>query len=338
MKYTLVVPLAPERDAPILACIKKLDYPKNKFHVVVVRGKNPSLNRNKAIERAKGEYVVFLDDDAIIKEDYLKKIDEFLEKHSEIDVVGGPQLTPDDDNWFAKISGYAFSSRFGAWTLRNRYDLKHENLDADETALTSANLVCKKKVVEKIKFDETLFPGEDPKFIEDVKKAGFRVAYTPSFVLYHKRRPTFRLLVKQIFNYGKVRPQKESFFQTVQKPFFLVPSLFVLYLLIVVGSLLYDPSFVGSGFSFENDFETVRTGTITALTGNVIAIPKIFGMGFLFTLPLKIYMLLMFLFGLRDAGKHRNVKAVFILPFLYPVIHVSYGIGMLWGYVRKLWE
>ena len=60
MRFTLIIPLAPERDAPIIEAIKKLDYDKNKFHVVVVKGKNPSANRNKGVEKAKGEYVIFL--------------------------------------------------------------------------------------------------------------------------------------------------------------------------------------------------------------------------------------------------------------------------------------
>ena len=71
MKFTLIVPLAPERNAEILEAIKNLDYNKNKFHVVVPIGKNPSLNRNRGIDKAKGDFVVFLDDDAIIENNYL---------------------------------------------------------------------------------------------------------------------------------------------------------------------------------------------------------------------------------------------------------------------------
>src|SRR3989344_4063773 len=157
MRYSLIVPVAPGRNAEILEAIKHLDYPKSEFHVVVAVGTNTSYNRNRGIARSHGEYIVFLDDDAVIHSDYLRKIDLFLERHPEIDIVGGPQLTPPDDGIFAKISGYALSSFFGAWKLANRYEGKHEKLDVDETALTSANLICKKKVVEKVKFDETLF-------------------------------------------------------------------------------------------------------------------------------------------------------------------------------------
>ena len=72
---------------------------------------------------------------------------EFFEKHKEVDIVGGPQLTPLDEKGFAKISGYALSSKFGAWKLSSRYSITEEKLDVDETALTSANLFCKSLIV-----------------------------------------------------------------------------------------------------------------------------------------------------------------------------------------------
>ena len=230
-KISIIIAVSPNRKAEILDSLKRLDYPKSKFHVIVVKGENPSENRNKGFERAQGEIIGFLDDDAILEPDFLKNVERFFEKYPWIDVVGGPQLTPKDDRGFAKISGYALTSKFGAAGTAERYRKGKLTLNADEKLITSANLFMKKHVMEKVKFDVNLFPGEDPKFIEDAKKAGFKVAYSPDFVIYHRRRPTPLKLIKQIFNYGKVRPQKESLFQTLKKPFFLIPGLFVVYLM-----------------------------------------------------------------------------------------------------------
>ncbi len=299
MKFSLIIPVAPERNAEILTSIKELDYPKSEFHVIVVKGKNPSENRNKGAEKAKGEIIIFLDDDAVLDKDYLKNAWGFFEKHKEIDIVGGPQLTPKDEKGFAKISGYALSSRFGAWKLSDRYSLKNEKLDVDETALTSANLLCRREVMEKIKFDSKLFPGEDPKFIEDGKKQGFKVAYSPTIVVYHRRRSTIKSLIKQIFNYGKMRPTKEGIIETIKKPFFLAPSLFVLYLLTLII------------FSFIN-FSKI-----------------------LF-LPLAVYLILAIFFSIFDSMNNKDLKAIILLPFIYPIIHISYGIGMIWGYLKKI--
>ncbi len=299
LKFTLVIPVAPDRGAEIMNSVQELDYNKSDFHVIVVKGKNPSDNRNKGSERAKGEIIVFLDDDAVIDKDYLKIAEKFFDEHPEIDVVGGVQLTPESDKGFARISGYALSSIFGAWKISNRYSGRKLILDADETMLTSANLICRKKVMEKIKFDPKLFPGEDPKFISDAKNSGFKIAYSPELKIYHRRRASARGMAKQIFSYGKTRTQKESFFETLLKrPFFLVPAAFILYLLILVF------------YSF-------------------------FNLNFLLFIPFILYIILNFFFSLYHAFKNNDLKAIFVLPFIYLLIHLSYGYGMIYGYFNK---
>ena len=311
MRFSLVIPVAPDRGAEIIDSIQKVDYPKSEMQVIVVRGLNASRNRNRGAEIAKGEIIGFLDDDAIIEGDFLRNVDEFFKRYEGVDVVGGPQLTPKDAKGFGKISGYALTSKFGAWKLSNRYDITKTNLNADECSVTSANLFVKREVMKKIKFDESLWPGEDPKFIEDAQNKGFSIACTPGFVVYHKRRPTIRGLVKQMFNYGKVRPKKEGFFTTLKNPFFFVPSLFFIYLAVLILSVLIKPS----------------------ITGNVVS-TSLSGGGW-FVWPLILYVLLALLFGVFDSLRNRDLKAIFVLPGIYPMIHLSYGAGMIWGYLRK---
>jgi len=318
MKFSLVVPLAPDRNAPIIESIKEMDYPKSEFHVVVVKGLNPSENRNKGAAKSNGEIIAFLDDDALVKKNYLQKAEEFFNKHPEIDIVGGPQLSPEDDGRFAKISGYGLMSKFGAWSVAHRYSLRDENLDADESMLTSANMLCRKSVMNKIKWDTKFFPGEDPKFIEDAKKAGLKIAYSPDIIVYHKRRPTVRLFMKQMFNYGKTRPFKESFFQTMKMPFFLVPSAFAAYLFLLL--LLIGTNFALTGNVFSSNI---------LLINNVPLFSKIY------VIPLAVYIVLAFLFAVNDSVKNKHFNAVFFLPFIYFLIHISYGYGMIWGYVKK---
>ncbi len=318
MKFSLVVPLAPDRNAPIIESIKEMDYPKSEFHVVVVKGLNPSANRNNGAGKSKGNIIAFLDDDALVKKDYLNKAEEFFNNHPEIDIVGGPQLSPSDETKFGKISGYGLMSKFGAWSVAHRYSLRDENLNADESMLTSANLLCRKEVMDKIKWDTKFFPGEDPKFIEDAKKAGLKIAYSPEIIVYHKRRPTVRLFMKQMFNYGKTRPFKESFFQTMKMPFFLVPSIFIIY----IAALLLS---IGTNFALTGN----------AVNSNIIFFNKVPIFNWFYVLPIAAYIVLAFLFAINDSVKNKHFNAVFFLPFIYFLIHMSYGYGMIWGYVKK---
>jgi len=318
MKFSLVIPLAPNRDAPILETIKQLDYPKNEFHVVVVKGLNPSENRNKGSEKSHGEIIAFLDDDALIEKNYLKEAEKFFREHPEIDILGGPQLSPLDEKGFAKVSGYALTSKFGAWDVAHRYSLRDEKLNADESMITSANLLCRKSVMDKIKFNVNFFPGEDPKFIEDAKKVGLRVAYSPKIIVYHKRRPTVKLFMKQMFNYGKTRPFKEPFSQTLGMPFFLIPSAFLIYLILL----------------------GILTGTNFSLTGNAVnsnywIFKNISNFSWIFAAPFFAYLALNLAFSLYESSKN-NHKASFIpLLGIFPMLHLSYGYGMIWGYVKK---
>lgn len=305
MKFSLMIPLAPGRNAEVLDSIKNLDYQKRKYEVIVIEGTNPSKNRNDGAKKSKGEIIVFLDDDAVVDENLLKNAESFFDIHKDIDIVGGAQLTPEWQKGFAKVSGYALSSKFGAWKMGRRYSQKELNLNADETMLTSANLMCKREVMEKIQFDVTLFPGEDPKFIDDAKKRGFKVAYSPDLIIYHKRRETVGALIKQISSYGKTRTQKESLFQTLKKPFFLIPSLLCIYL---VALLIF--------FIHESIQITQIRSTISSI-------------------PLLLYFILNFFFSVYESAKNRNIFATFMLLFIFPLIHISYGVGMIVGYLRK---
>jgi len=48
-----------------------------------------------------------------------------------------------------------------------------------------------------------------------------------------------------------------------------------------------------------------------------------------------LYVFLALIFGFYDSIKHKILPGIFILPFLYLFTHVSYGFGMLLGYIKR---
>lgn len=311
--FSIVIPVAPGRNIEVLESISKLDFPKNKYEVIVERGNNTSDNRNRGVKKAKGAIIVFLDDDAQINPDFLRVLQDFFSEHN-ADIVGGPQLTPPNDKGFARISGYALSSIFGSATASSRYKSNKLILDADERYLTSANLSVKKKIFDKVLFDPLLWPGEDTKFISDVRKKGFRVAYSPNIIIFHRRRPSIGSLAKQVFNYGKVRPLKEKFSETLKMPFFLVPAIFSLYLIFLFLIIITYPYILGNVISANKHL----TGFAT----------------FLF-IPLLAYLLLDIIFSFYESFNNLDLRGIFFLPFIFPLIHISYGFGILYGFLKK---
>ena len=294
MKFSIIIPLAPERGCEVKKSAENLDFDKKEYEIIIKAGRNPSLNRNLGAKEAKGKILCFLDDDAFIEKDLLKKAEEFFDKHN-VDIVGGPQLTPKDDKYFAKTSGYAIADFFCTASMSNRYKKGRLNLNADENDLTSAICFVKKDVFDKIGgFNLKLFPGEDPEFFSRAKKNGFKIAYTPDIFIYHRRRPTLKLLWKQFSNYGFTRVKKEKEEKQGIKLLYFLPSLFLIYLVFAVP------------FTFYHEASLI---------------------------PIIIYMLLVLLSSFKQIIKFKDAKAIFLLPFIYPVIHLSYGYGLIKGLI-----
>ena len=289
-KFSIVIALAPGRNAEILESLKNVNYPKNKYEILVEQGLNPSENRNRAIKKAKGEIIAILDDDVFLDENILANAENFFNNNKDIGLVGGPQLTPETDKFFAKVSGYALESSFGSYKMSTRYKKNKINLNADETCITSANCFVRREVFNKAGFfSPALYPGEDPEFFSRVKKNNVKIAYSPDLIVYHKRRNSFSSFCKQIYKYGKVRMIKEKLNKTLVDPVFVIPSLFVVYL---------------------------------------ILLPFLYSFFKILIIPFILYLVLNILFSFKIALE-KEPYAFPLLIILFFAMHISYGLGML---------
>ena len=226
--FSVIIALAPGRNAEVLDSLKEAHYDKKEIQIVIKKGLNPSKNRNLGVREAKGEILAFIDDDAIVDKDLFKNAEAFFSMHKEIDLVGGPQLTPENDGFFAKTSGLILENYFGTSSMSCRYKRCDENLNAHETFITSANCFIRRKSFLKTSgFNPGLYPGEDPELYARAKKSGFKLAYVPELVVFHKRRPSYGLFMKQFFRYGLVRLKKERINRTPLldiNPVFFIPN------------------------------------------------------------------------------------------------------------------
>lgn len=298
-RFSIVIALAPWRDAEILSSIKKLKFPKKDFEVIIQKGLNVPTNRNKGAKKARGEIILFLDDDAIIEPDFLEKVKLFFDKNPEVSILGGPQLTPSSDNFFARTNGYALESPFSSMRESKRYKKARLNLNADSSHITGANLICKKSLIRKIKFDKNLYPADDVYLVNRAKKLGFKVAYSPEIYIYHRRRASLKGLIKQIFDYGKSRPQIKAPGEKKFNLLFLIPSIFLLYILLLP--------------------------TLTLINK-------------IFLIPIILYAIIDLIFSFYEAIINQESKAIFLLPFIFLTIHLSYGAGFLVGLINKIFK
>ena len=288
-KFSIVIALAPYRSAEVLRSLKNINYDKGKYEIIIEKGYNPSENRNKGVKKAKGEIIYFLDDDAIVDKNILKNAEGFFSKYK-VDIVGGPQLTPKDDNFFAKLFGTAIESFWGSYKMANRYKKGNLNLNADELSLTSANAFVKKDVFNKIKgFDTRLWPGEDPEFFSRAKKEGLKIAYSPNLVIYHRRRNDIFSFLKQHYKYGNVRLKREAIGKNFASFVFIIPAVFSLYIIFLPILLLFSKDFF---------------------------------------FPVKLHLIIDIIIGFYLALR-KNIFYFPFLPIIFFLIHFSYGLGML---------
>lgn len=213
------------------------------------RYSSPSTKKNIGAKEAKGEILAYIDSDAYPEANWLNNALKYFQD-PDVSVVGGPNLTPETDNYLQQANGIILSSLFCSGPFAARYDIKKRS---EGNELPSCNLFIRKSDLEQIGgFEKDLWPGEDAKFcfqvLDNLKK---RVIYAPDVIVYHHRRPLFYEYLKQIWGYGHTKGYIITEFSSIRRIFYFIPSLFVLFLI--------------SGFFFWN-FVPARIVYLTILS------------------------------------------------------------------------
>ncbi|MFC1674272.1 glycosyltransferase [Candidatus Omnitrophota bacterium] len=196
---------------------------------------SPAKKRDIAMEHAKGEILAFIDDDAYPKADWLK---EAMKNFSDprVAAVGGPAVTPKEDDLMQQASGAVYSNLLvSAKHVRRYLPLKGEEVDD----YPSCNFFVRKLVFQELGgFQTDFWPGEDTKLCLDItKKLGKKIIYDPKVLVFHHRRPLFLAHLKQVASYALHRGYFVKRFPETSRRFsYFVPALFVLY--VVTGSVL----------------------------------------------------------------------------------------------------
>lgn len=208
----------------------------DRFRVIPTGKIGPAEKRDLALKYAKGEILAFIDDDAYPRSDWISNIITNFGMDDFIGAVGGPQLTPVNDPFWAKISGLVLANIWASWKESRRYKIGKNKEIVDD--MPSVNLAIRKEDFAKIGgFDSNYYPGEDSKLCRDIQyQLNKKIVYDPKVVVFHHRRPTILKHLLQIYKYALHRG---NFMKTIpensRKITYLIPMFFVLYL---VGSIL----------------------------------------------------------------------------------------------------
>ncbi|MDD3792711.1 MAG: glycosyltransferase [Candidatus Bathyarchaeota archaeon] len=212
-KVTIIVAAYNSQDT-IKECLNSiitLDYPSTHLEVIVMDGGsadstvkiaalfpikvvsirlNAPAAYNYAMKIASHPILGFIDADAKVEKDWLKKLVPHLNE-SNVAGVSGTIETWNNDNLWARSIGYELKTRYsriGRYTGR----------------IATMNLLLKKEVIENAGgWDEQLPSQYDTDLGFRISAKGYKIAYEPTAVCYHFNRPNLKAFYHQQLQYGK---------------------------------------------------------------------------------------------------------------------------------------
>ncbi|HPT07784.1 MAG TPA: glycosyltransferase family 2 protein [Candidatus Omnitrophota bacterium] len=148
----------------------------------------PANGRNRGIEAAKGEYIVFLDNDTEVTAPWLTEMLKVLENNKNVGCVQSKLLLPDKktlDTCGHYMSFLGFPFELGS----NEIDHGQYNTEIEIFGARSAAMcVLRDALVKAGVFDSDYFMhSEETDLCWRIWLAGYRIVYVPGSVVYHKR-------------------------------------------------------------------------------------------------------------------------------------------------------
>jgi len=232
--------MEPELEEPDNISVLKKFHSKG-IEVIIVKGKNPSLQRNRGVEKASGDIIYFLDKDSFPTMENIKIIKKEF-KNNDVDILGGPQILPEKGPLMEEIYYDILSYPPLVGKTASRYYKRGKRRKSDEGELILSNMAVRKNVFSRVGFfNEKLYPNEENDFLKRAEKAGFNIIYNPDFAVEKPMKLSVFGFLKQTFKYGFGRG-----FQTKRKPTFsnVLKFLFI----------FFTPLFIASFFITSLDY------------------------------------------------------------------------------------
>ena len=193
----------------------------------------PGPSRNYGAECSQGEYLIILDSDVIVPEDYLEIIKKELDRKP-CDAFGGPDRAHASFTPIQKAINYAMTSFFTTGGIRGG------KKKLDKFYPRSFNLGIKKSVYEALGGFAPMRYGEDIDLSTRIFKNGYSCRLFPEAFVYHKRRVKFSSFFRQVKHSGEARVILKNKYPETFKLVHLLPTAFVVGNLLLLLLAIFD--------------------------------------------------------------------------------------------------
>ncbi|MBI4834617.1 MAG: glycosyltransferase [Planctomycetes bacterium] len=166
------------------------------FELILVKGVSPcSRAHNAGVQKAKGEIIVFFDDDIVLGNNrVVENLVNPIFKDKSIGITGTSQLIPPDANWFQRKCAKEFS----------RIQFPEISTPIESDMATHAAMAIRKDVFLKVgQENEYLMYGDDPDLRYRVRRAGYKIVIVPNTLVYHPPPLSLIAFLRTSFQRGK---------------------------------------------------------------------------------------------------------------------------------------
>lgn len=179
----------------------------------------PGQSRNYGAARAHGDWLIVLDSDVVLPDNYLKAVDDEL-AHLDCDAWGGPDAAHPSFTPVQKAISYSMTSFFTTGGIRGG------KTKLDKFFPRSYNMGIRRNVYQQLGGFSKMRFGEDIDFSYRIVEAGFKTRLLPAAWVWHKRRTDFRKFFRQVYNSGIARVNLEKRHPGTMKLVHLLPTVF----------------------------------------------------------------------------------------------------------------
>jgi succinoglycan biosynthesis protein ExoA len=250
---------------------------------------------NRAIEAARGMYIIRMDAHSIPDPEYVQKCVDGLEKGLGDNIGGIWKIHPGNSSWIARSIALAAAHPLGAGDARYRIGGVAQEVETVPFGAFHRDLF------EHIgMFDETLLTNEDYELNTRIKRSGGKIWLDPTITSIYYARSTLRELAIQYWRYGYWKAQMLRRFPNTLRWRQAIPPIFVA-ALIALGIL-------SIGFSIAR---------------------------WLFAIIVILYAIVILSIGIQMSLKFRNLSSLCGVPLALATIQITWGAAFLWGMVKK---
>lgn len=179
-----------------------------------------SIARNYGMDRAKGDYFVFVDSDCVLPTDYIASLRKELASNY-TDCFGGPDAAHESFTSTQKAINFAMTSFLTTGGIRGG------KIQLEKFVPRTFNMGFSKEVYENIGGFREMF-SEDIDMSTRIRLAGYSINLLRDVKVYHKRRLGWKKFWRQVHVFGMSRITLKLLYPDTLKLVHTLPALFVI--------------------------------------------------------------------------------------------------------------